>query len=239
MKKQGKLIAGIVVAVAAVVIVWAILNMGGKGGLTANGNPKGLHGPPGANQTETQDYINNIVDFEPRQVKDSSFVWDFDCGTCTKPKVTMWVSPEKKAHKVDWADGMGGTTKVGWLVAALYNADTVPYVPLSLAPGETAYLWVGPLNDAATDHGVAFYKIDKSNGSASQPMMVAHDYTHCKSKVSRSHSAAKHEHPPGEECAMAFRGTLTAMALGGSSVGTWISCTGGCCQVQLQQQEQQ
>jgi len=244
MKTQGKLIAGAVVIVAAIVIVWAFLNRGGGNGMTAYGNPKGLHGPPGAHPAETADYINNLVDFEPRNKKDSSFEYDFDCGNCGKPKIHMWISPETKAHKVKWKDGMSGSTNVGWIVAAIYNADDSAYVPLSLKHGETAYLWVGPLNDAGTDHGIAFYKINKSDGSASGPMMATKYWQHCvyNTPESRSHAAAHHEHPNGQTCTDENAGDpagATLMAVGGSSVGTWISCTGGCCQVQLQQQERQ
>jgi hypothetical protein len=204
--------------------------------LRSNGNPKGLHGPPGADVTETKDYINNLVDFEPRHEKDSSFVYDFDCENCAKPKIRMWISPEKKAHKVKWEDGLSGSTNVGWIVAAIYNADTDPYVPLSLQPGETAYLWVGPLNQAGTDHGIAIYKIDKSDGSASAAMMQTKSWKHCvpNTPESRSHAAAHHEHPQNQTCTDENTGTPIATALRvGSSVGTWISCTGGCCQVSL------
>lgn len=199
---------------------------------------QGLIGPPDANKDSTYDYMHEHVRFGDRTVKDSAYDAQIPCESCTKTPVHMWIVPEKKAYKIDWPTALVNRENRGWIIAEVVNVDNVRYEPLQLDPNEIAYEWVGPLNSEGTDHAVAFYKINLATGESSGPMSEMRNATYCKNPnwKKRSHSASKEMDPEGEEChAMTFPNPGTVQAAGTPLFppnGTWISCVGGCCQVQ-------
>lgn len=199
---------------------------------------QGLIGPPDANKDSTYTYMHNHVRFGNKSLDDSAYDAEIPCESCKKTPVHMWIVPEKKAYKIDWPTALVNRENRGWITAEVVNVDNVRYEPLQLDPNEIAYEWVGPLNLEGTDHAVAFYKINLSTGESSGPMSPMRNATYCKNPdwKKRSHSAAKQTDPAGEEChAMTFPNPGTVAAAGTPLFppnGTWISCVGGCCQVQ-------
>ena len=195
----------------------------------------GLVGAPTLNVDSTKAYMAAIR-FGKKSVADSAFEYPFDCPGCKKSPVKLWVVPEKKAYKVDWPTAFVNNEQRGWIVAEIINSDDVRYDPLELDPGEIAYQWVGPINDEGTDHAMAYYKIDKATGRATGPMSPVYTIEYCSNKdwKKRTHSAAKQQHPPGETCATKTYPPGVKPQAGPlfPPNGTWISCVGGCCQVQ-------
>jgi hypothetical protein len=190
-------------------------------------NP-GLVGPPTLNADSTKAYLAGLrFEKSTKPERDSAYL----DSTATVRLLTV---AEKKAFKIDWPTAMVNRENRGWIVAEIINEDTAEYKPLSLKHGEIAYQWVGPINTDGSDRAVAYYKIDSLTGVASAAMYPIRDITYCNAPrgLSRSKSSAKRQDPYHTDCkSVKYPGALRAVPLYPPD-GTWISCVGGCCQVQ-------
>jgi len=185
-------------------------------------------GPPTMNADSTKAYFAKLqFDHSTKADKDSAY---FD-STATVRLLTV---AERKAWNVDWQASLDSTARMGFIVAEIINQDTTEYKPLSLKPGEIAYQWVGPIDSAMTQHAVAYYKIDPSTGVATGPMSPMRMVKYCQNPgwKKRTKSAAKKTDPTHGTCDTKTYPALSNLVPFYPPDGTWISCVGGCCQVQ-------
>jgi hypothetical protein len=164
-----------------------------------------------------------------------------NCGGAES--VHLRVLPEVNAHKVDIAASLAAAGNAGFIIAMVANVDSShTFGPLSLAPGDTAYLWAGPTQHAGRVFG--FYKINRVTGTA-QGVAKANYAAYCPAAGPRTIPAV---HIPMYQCqATALYGNPQNANAGGTSLyrlaanpiyaatmlhtqGVWISCSLGCCQ---------
>ena len=229
-------------------------DMGGGSG-AANG--QWLVGPPGKDTAATIDYLKNKVQFGRKALDDSAYAGAYPCATCTGDTATLWVVPEKQSLHVNWDEAFRNDDTLGVIVAVVINDNSFAYPELDLGPGDSAYLWVGPISNDGNDRAVAYYKINPTTGKASAAMKADRSVTYCDMPKwkGRRHAAAKGEHPMASRCYVVtytpapprppsatapanasnntmplFTNVSYTSAMFRSS-GTWISCVYGCCEV--------
>jgi hypothetical protein len=192
------------------------------------GAPRGLIGAPTLDRDSTKAYFATLhFDKSTKADRDSSY---FD-STAT---VVLLTVPERKAWKVDWPVAFVNRDNEGWFVAQIINQDTAYYKPLDLKPGESVYQWVGPIDSTGSDRAVAYYKVNPSTGEATGPISPMRSVTYCTNPDwrKRSKSAAKKNDPYHSACDTKAYAGKKALVPFYPPDGTWISCVGGCCQVQ-------
>ncbi len=204
-----------------------------------------LVGPPTQNPVATRAYIRNIVKWEAHD--SSAYEGNFVCEGCGRDSVKLRIVPSKRALNVDWATALVNRSRKGWIVAKITNKSDVAFLPLDLKPDSTAYLWVGPIDDAGNEHGVAFYKVDLVSGDVTRspaPVITTVEFCDMPNSDSRKASSAHKNHPAsatncgpknfGEPHALVKTARLasrTMFARGFPSDGLWLSCVGGCCKI--------
>jgi hypothetical protein len=161
--------------------------------------------------------------------------------------VTLTIVPEKRSYKVDWEYAFRNTRRHGYIVAKIYNEDDVEFKPLQIPPGDSIYMWVGPISADGTDRAVAFYKLAADGGVIAGPLMKKHTVVYCDNPKweDRKHAAAKGEHEgdgpcterkyPGAPAPAAAKKVAYFSASMASTMfvpgGAWLSCVYGCCEV--------
>jgi hypothetical protein len=195
----------------------------------------GLVGPPTQDEAATRFYMAAVT-WESQD--SSAYEGEFPCEGCGRDPVKLRIVPAQRAYKIDWPTALVNRDNRGWIVAKITNVSDVAFLPLNLQPQETAYQWVGPIDNDGTDRGVAFYKIDLSSGSSGAAMAVSHTVEYCTVPDwrRRKNSSAHKDHPTqSTKCAKTRFGMvapvakLTAARFPGD--GTWLSCVGGCCKI--------
>lgn len=207
--------------------------------------PPFLVGPPGANPANTKYYVENTIKFGGKGHADSAYTGPFPCPGCAKAEVNLTVVPEARNYTVDWNYAFRNSKRRGWIVAKIYNADTVDYLPLELTKGDSAYLWVGPVDSTGSDRAVAYYKIDNT-GHATGPMMPYRKVLYCDNPKweNRRHAAAKGKHEgdgpcyevsyPGGTASTTTKASISPVSLTRAMQGrggAWLSCMYGCCEI--------
>ena len=178
--------------------------------------PNGLPGTPGLEGLPTDDpaatraYIARLSFSGP--AKRSAV----NCHTSGIVNIDIY--PEARSHLVDsyWA------SRRGRIVARLVNAGTATCHDLHLAPGDTAYWWMGPNrgHPLTTD----FWRIPSSGQIthlAGTGPTLHHSYYPRTSPDARISESPMHW--PGDD-----DGEAEPLWFGHNS--TWIACLGGCCE---------
>jgi hypothetical protein len=233
---RTRFVYGVSVLICAVVLAGGWKNFSNA----ATAGPKGQFGVDGA---ETLKYLRGL-DFTIASTGDSNVVKQYQCGvnpnSCPSEGIRLMLVPEAAAEQRDWESAMQ-PGRAGHVVAIVVNVDGKPFPDLNLKPGERAYAWVGQIGQNATERGFAIYKLD-ANGLATNTWFKTTDVSHCDNDDIRNKPAIKTAHPAGgKPCArikvgsasIASLASHTSRDLTGAMVGgsLWISCSGGCCQV--------
>ena len=147
-----------------------------------------------------------------------------DCPT--DGKINLLIAPERNANEVNWHQALHNRNYKGHIVAIIRNNDTKTFAPLSLAPGEVAYLYVGPTDKNQSNvRNVAYYKINRETGAVLYKLIVTN---HICPKAKHANVAVHLS--TMNECAVASDSGSTAQGLVPQG-GLWVSCDNGCCQV--------
>ncbi|HUQ18115.1 MAG TPA: hypothetical protein VM099_00770 [Gemmatimonadaceae bacterium] len=203
----------------------------------------GLVGYPGSNPEKTKAYLQSLQ-FVTDSIVDGPVTCEAgdDCGGAAS--VRLKILPEANAHRYDIASAFGPGTIGGFILAIVVNTDSShSFGPLSLAPGDTAYLWAGSTQNAGKVFG--FYKI-RSTGQA-EGVAKAASGAYCAASGPRTKPAV---HIPMYQCqSTAIYGSSSTVSspeprslyrLASNTIlaatmlhtqGLWISCSLGCCQV--------
>lgn len=208
---------------------------------------KYLVGPPGMDEAATKEYIEDDIDFGGKTKADSAYTGPFDCASCERSPVTLTIVPEEKSYKVDWNYAFRNSKRRGYIVAKIYNDDNVEFKPLQIPPGDSIYMWVGPISADGVNRAAAFYKIASDGKVIAGPLMAKHTVLYCDNPKweDRTHAAAKAEHADDGPCyeskypgapvpAAAKKVAYTTVAMTHAMFapsGAWLSCVYGCCEV--------
>jgi hypothetical protein len=206
----------------------------------------GLPQYPGANGDATKSYMNGLH-FVTDSIVDGpvNCAEGDDCGGAASVHLRML--PEANAHRVDIGASLAAAGNAGFIIAMVANVDSShTFGPLSLAPGDTAYLWAGPTQHAGKVFG--FYKINRTNGQA-QGVAKAQYAAYCPAAGPRTIPAvhipmyqcqttplygnaqnADGAGPGGDNSLYRFARNPIYAATMLHSQGLWISCSLGCCQ---------
>ena len=216
-------------------------------------NGQWLVGPPGKYPDKTIDYLKNKISFDGKTADDSAFTGPYPCSGCPEDPVTLTVVPEKHSLHINWDEAFRNDDTLGVIVAKVVNDNAFPYTPLQLNAHDSAYMWVGPINNSGNDRAVAYYKINAQTGAATGPINPDRTVTYCDMPKwkGRTHAAAKGQHPMASRCykvtyepvsknAAPATASTTPLPLFTNvsftsamfrTSGTWISCVYGCCEV--------
>jgi hypothetical protein len=199
-----------------------------------------LHGSPGADGgAATVTYMKELS-FLPA----NGYAEDVDCeGNCDgEQTLNLTIEPEASSHLADWREAMSAGSDSGYVVARIRNTTSKRFGPLGLAPGDTIYLWVGPITPTLTRHRVAWVKINLSNGATGPYRRSLNSVRHCTNigttppNEPRAKKVGMGEHT-GCDTDKAVD-AAQAESSDSSDVarqlilppGLWLSCSGGCCQ---------
>lgn len=176
----------------------------------STGTP-GLVGRPGDNYGETRRYLASLR---------------FDGTRSRSPlrchsgqSVELEISPERNSHQVDPVDA----ARKGRIVAMIKNVGTATCDDLKLAPGDSAYWWMG--GDGSRALTVVFWSIPPQGPI--RPLARTGDviWHHDGQRPAASAVISEHlVHPPGDDDG----GEDAVFRFGHNS--TWIACLDGCCE---------
>jgi hypothetical protein len=193
----------------------------------------------------TRAYINSVhLNFSDER---GALQANFECNDKAKcppnGMVNLKIVPDSRAHNRDWLKILTGKREEGFIVAKIKNMDSRNTLDaLQLRPGDSAYLWVGQLRKDDTERGVAFYSINTSSGTTGGPLEIVQTVQHCDDddpigspNSGMTPKVVKGPNHTGAKCWQLSRDGGQLMPIRRRifpNTGLWISCSGGCCQVE-------
>ncbi len=205
----------------------------------------GFPGIPAANSAGFETYVQKLG-FGTVQGS-VSIEEPFPCiapaGCGGQSTVTLRVIPSEFSSDVNWKDATGNGK--GHVVAKIVVVDPVPYDRFNLVADDVAYLWIG---NNQGGKGAALYRV-----RAGKVTMVYRftDIRYCKTSIGyqpptvHNYMTAKCTDPdptPAGAAAATSATTSSIVTLASSKPtnsfavtarsGLWVSCAGGCCEVQ-------
>lgn len=205
----------------------------------------GLVGPP-EDMPEMESYTQ-AINFGVGAAPDGVFDGYLICGNpqrCgNKTEVHISITPSPYAPSVDWDKALGHGN--GHVVAKVTNLDNVRFDKFDIDGGETLYLWVGAMKgDAAKATGLYSIK----HGDAKRRMKFrGQDYCSRPAPPPGVHILPPPDCPAPQPFAPQQSSIEPFSAVGSYLIhaitraflapqpidGLWISCSYGCCEVQL------
>lgn len=207
--------------------------------------PQGQFG----NGQETLDYVDGLG-----FTADTGYIASYACTGCSKD-VNLMFLPRDHAQNIRWQSKLQQGAP-GEVVAQVVNVDNVPFTDgnFTLAPHEVAYVWVGEVTyGGASTRGFGIYRLNDAGylaGEWSVAPISKIKYCPHPNPGLRHKPAIKDHHTGPGDCAaitvaqgtserrLASLGISAAYAASAASSTTlavmgqlWISCSGGCCQV--------
>lgn len=209
----------------------------GTAAATMAGPPpdKGMKGQPGKNKPETRNYLLSVGWGD--NLPDSQVVTQAQYFHYKKDSALIRIVPNVDAENIDWGAAMqnGGD---GHFVAKIYNLENTPVQPLGLKGLETGYVWVGELDDGTRGIGIATVKNDGETAFTrkfSSYAFCGDPHTYPKVELTDGHKCSGT--PSVKKVSMNAQYILASLQPRGDSspnpgTGMWISCSGGCCELQ-------
>jgi hypothetical protein len=194
----------------------------------------GLKGKPEDNPAETRKYLQSLAwgdDYATDQIVETVYTWGNNSAM-------IRIVPMTSSNMVSWqsALGMGAEPGDGYFVAKIYNLEDKSIGPLGLGKLGTGYLWVGAIKDG---RGAAIYSIRNNGTIEGNPKKLP-----LGGFCAGQHPDARVELTDGKKCPGPFAPIRSAstnstfmfasfkqMIFAGG--GLWVSCLGGCCEVQI------
>ena len=196
-------------------------------GLTAN--------PTSAGSDLLKELIQKAdFDYLTSDERDSTVFVDFEChdGDCEGEEfVTFAVTPERRAHTVNWDNAIQQNGRPGYIVAQYQLITRVRVDSLGLEPGGVLYQWVGELTPFArgsallnvneSDWTARFYKTSPAYETCDDPKGASRTTPAAKKKSGHTNCTPKSASSTGQ----AFTAAENLIPS-----GVWISCSNGCCE---------
>jgi hypothetical protein len=202
-----------------------------KGGGVSNEvdrGPKDFVGPPDSIPGRFQSFVTGLT-YEPGPL-DGNFQCSQGCGPNGTIHLMVWTVVE--TGQADWVTTLTRKKPSGYVLAKIKNVDGKRFDDLGLAPGESAYEWIGQLKTGDSRRAIAFYK----EGSAPAASNIISQFTYCSdATASRFRSARLNVHHAASDCWLISGGQDVPASTEMRPFplnGIWTSCSGGCCQVQ-------
>ena len=176
----------------------------------------GLVGKPGENDAETRRYLASLH-FDGTRSR-----WPVNCHGGRSTEIE--ISPERNSHLVDPVDA----TRAGRIMAMIKNVGTATCAELQLAPGDSAYWWMGGDLRLGVDtvHALTMVFWSIPVRGRIRPLTRTSDvlWHHEYQRPSPSAMISEHlVHPARDD-----DGDESSLRFGHNS--TWIACLGGCCE---------
>ena len=199
----------------------------------------GLKGKPEDNPAETRKYLLSLG-WGDDYATDAIVEAPFDLGGGNTAMIR--VVPMTHANQVSWqsALGQGAPAGNGHFVAKIYNLEDKAIGPLGLGKLGVGYLWIGPVPGSQGERGAAIYSI-KNNGTIEGTPKKLTLGGFCAGQ----HFDSRVELTDGKKCPGPFAVTARSASIApnvffASSTtsqpwvgkGLWVTCLGGCCEVQ-------
>jgi hypothetical protein len=151
------------------------------------------------------------------------------------------IVPMTNASWVSWqsALGIGAPGGNGHFVAKIYNLEDKAIGPLGIGKLGTGYLWIGEVAGTQGERGAAIYTIKNNGQLEGNPKKLT-----LGGFCAGQHPDSRVELTDGKKCPGPFAPIRTASTdtqIGFASFkqssfagkGLWITCLGGCCELQL------
>ncbi len=192
----------------------------------------GLSGTPGHSKSATKSWLHTA-----KWVSDTSayFACEPKCGT--EDSLRLEFSAVSHAKDVKWQTSHTNYAKGHYLVK-VRNPNAVMYAPWRLPAKDSAYLWMGATDDNKPPVGL--YHIDANYNVQSlvdaQKIVICYKQGNGKSEVHFTEACipVPSTAPRSANLASTDMMMMPRSAFSFSSrSGLWVSCSSGCCEVQL------
>ena len=223
-------------------IAWAGRAPVSEAGRVPDDPREGFAGVPEARPAEFEIYVQKVGfgEVAGSEILDDNFACKTPANCGGQQSVRLRAAPSNYAADVAWNDALG--MGKGHVVAKVTVVDPVPFDRLNLTKDDVVYLWVGPLQGG---RGAALYRV--RNGRAT-PVYKFAKLTFCKYAIQQKPAVHRNKPPKctdtdpkplqapapaGQALASLASRPLRMERNQGFTDGLWVSCSGGCCEVQF------